>query len=69
MVRYCLNNRKGGRVRIGIPKEIKSNEGRVALVPPAAAELVKHGHEVYLQAGAGVASGYPDLDYRNVGVK
>lgn len=56
-------------MRIGIPKEIKSNEGRVALVPPAAAELVKHGHEVYLQAGAGVASGYPDLDYRNVGVK
>ncbi len=56
-------------MRIGIPKEIKSNEGRVALVPSATAELVKHGHEVYLQAGAGVASGYADIDYRNAGVK
>ncbi len=56
-------------MRVGIPKEIKPKEGRVALIPPAAGELVKHGHEVYLQAGAGITSGYPDLDYRNAGVR
>ncbi len=56
-------------MRIGIPKEIKPKEGRVALVPAAAGTLVMQGHEVYLQAGAGMASGYPDLDYRNVGVR
>lgn len=56
-------------MRIGIPKEIKIREGRVALIPPAAAELVRHGHEVFLQAGAGVASGYADADYVRLGVK
>jgi alanine dehydrogenase len=56
-------------MRVGIPKEIKAKEGRVALIPPAAGELVKRGHEVYLQAGAGITSGYPDLDYRNAGVR
>lgn len=55
-------------MRIGIPKEIKPREGRVALVPAAAATLVTQGHEVCLQTGAGMASGYPDLDYRNAGV-
>jgi alanine dehydrogenase len=54
-------------MRVGIPKEIKAKEGRVALIPPAAGELVKRGHGVYLQAGAGITSGYPDLDYRNAG--
>ena len=53
-------------MRIGIPKEVKVREGRVALIPPAAAELIKHGHEVSIQSGAGVASGYPDEDYRRV---
>ncbi len=56
-------------MRIGIPKEIKVREGRVALIAPAAAELVQHGHEVFLQAGAGVASGYADADYEAVGVR
>ena len=56
-------------MRIGIPKEIKIREGRVALIPPAAAELVRHGHEVFLQTGAGVASGYADADYTRLGVK
>ena len=41
-------------MRIGIPTEIKPKEGRVALVPAAAAEIVRSGHEVYLQSGAGV---------------
>ena len=56
-------------MRIGVPKEIKIREGRVALIPPAAAELVRHGHEVFVQAGAGVASGYADGDYQAVGVQ
>ena len=55
-------------MHIGIPKEIKTKEDRVALIPAAAAELVRHGHEVCLQSGAGLGSGYSDEDYRNVGV-
>jgi alanine dehydrogenase len=54
-------------MRIGIPKEVKIREGRVALIPPAAGELARAGHEVLVQAGAGVLSGYPDEDYRRVG--
>jgi len=56
-------------MRIGIPKEIKTLEGRVGLVPEACAELVKAGHEVSLERGAGVASGYPDREYAALGVK
>lgn len=56
-------------MRIGIPKEIKICEGRVALTPSAAGELVRNGHEVWLQSGAGVASGYADADYATLGVK
>jgi alanine dehydrogenase len=56
-------------VRIGIPREIKPKEGRVALIPPAVAELVRAGHEVAVQAGAGVQAGYPDMDYRQAGAE
>ncbi len=55
-------------MRIGIPKEIKTLEGRVALIPAAAGELVKHGHEVFVETGAGAASGYGDDDYAARGV-
>ena len=55
-------------MRIGIPKEIKILEGRVALIPAAAAELVHHGHEVFIQQSAGELSGYSDTDYRAAGV-
>ncbi len=48
---------------IGVPKEIKNNENRIALTPAGAAELVKHGHEVYVQAGGGDGSGFHDEDY------
>ncbi len=48
---------------IGVPKEIKNNENRIALTPAGAAELVKHGHEVYVQAGGGSGSGFKDEDY------
>jgi len=56
-------------MRIGIPKEVKVREGRVALIPPAVGELVRQGQEVFIQSGAGVASGYPDEDYRRVGAQ
>lgn len=54
---------------IGIPKEIKIQETRIALIPAAAAEIIKHGHQVFLEQGAGLLSGYADSDYSNVGVK
>ncbi|MBV1882275.1 MAG: alanine dehydrogenase [Pseudomonadales bacterium] len=56
-------------MKVGIPVEIKPKEGRVGLIPDAAAELVKAGHEVYIQSGAGQQAGYNDESYRNVGVK
>ncbi len=48
---------------IGVPKEIKNNENRVALTPAGAKELVKNGHTVYVQTQAGVGSGFSDEDY------
>ncbi len=55
-------------MRIGIPKETKTLEGRVALVPAAAADLVKAGHDVYIETNAGIKSGFSDEDYIKVGV-
>ena len=52
---------------IGVPKEIKNNENRIALTPAGAAELVKRGHQVYVQAGGGNGSGFLDEDYRAAG--
>ncbi len=54
---------------IGIPKEIKNNENRVALTPAGAQELVKRGHKVYVQATAGVNSGFADDAYTAVGAE
>jgi alanine dehydrogenase len=56
-------------MRIGIPRETKTLEGRVALVPAACADLVKRGHEVWVEASAGTKSGFNDGDYTRVGVK
>lgn len=56
-------------MRISIPKEIKPLEGRVGLVPAACAEFVKAGHQVLVESGAGLASGYPDEHYRRYGVE
>ena len=55
-------------MKIGIPKEVKTLEGRVALIPAATAELVKQGHEVFIESGAGLLSGYTDGHYRDAGV-
>ncbi len=55
-------------MRVGIPREIKPLEGRVGLIPAAAAELVKQGHELFIETGAGVLSGYRDQQYASLGV-
>ena len=55
-------------MRIGVPSETKTLEGRVALVPAACADLVRRGHKVYVQEGAGAKSGFSDDEYRRVGV-
>jgi alanine dehydrogenase len=52
---------------IGIPKEIKNNENRVALTPAGTQELVKRGHEVLVQTSAGVGSGFNDDAYQKAG--
>ncbi len=54
---------------IGVPKEIKNNENRVALTPAGALELVKRDHTVYVQSTAGDGSGFSDDDYINAGAK
>ena len=56
-------------MRIGVPKETKTHEGRVALVPAAAGDLVKRGHEVWLEQGAGEKSGFGDAQYTQLGVR
>ena len=55
-------------MRIGIPSETKTLEGRVALVPAACADLVRRGHEVFIQSGAGQKSCFRDEEYTRVGV-
>lgn len=52
---------------IGLPKEIKNNENRVAITPAGVAEFKKNGHTVYVQASAGVGSGFEDQDYTEAG--
>jgi alanine dehydrogenase len=56
-------------MRIGVPKEIKPDEYRVAMMPVGVELLVKAGHEVYLETEAGAASGFPDEAYESVGAK
>jgi alanine dehydrogenase len=54
---------------IGVPKEIKNNENRVALTPAGTQELVKRGHAVFIQRAAGVDSGFPDEEYIRAGAE
>lgn len=54
-------------MKIGIPREVKPQEGRVALLPAACAALVADGHTLTVEQGAGVLSGYPDADYAAAG--
>ena len=52
---------------IGVPKEIKQQEYRVALLPSAAYQLIKRGHQVLVERHAGAGAGYPDADYARAG--
>ncbi len=54
-------------MRIGIPKEIKNHEARVSITPAGVEEFVKNGHELLIEKGAGLGSGFSDEDYRLAG--
>jgi len=54
-------------MRIGVPTEIKKQESRVGLTPESVGELVRAGHDVVIQAGGGIGSGFSDDDYTSVG--
>ena len=54
---------------VGVPKEIKDMEGRVSMQPDGVAEMVHHGHEVMVQAGAGDGAGFSDEEYGEAGAR
>ena len=56
-------------MRIGVAKEIKQDEYRVALTPAGAGELRQRGHEVVVETGAGVGSTFADAEYEAVGAR
>ena len=56
-------------MNIGVPKEIKAQESRVALLPSAAYQLTKRGHKVIVETGAGTGSGFPDEQYLSAGAE
>jgi alanine dehydrogenase len=56
-------------MRIGVPKEIKNHEYRVAITPVGVHELVAHGHEVFVERGAGIGSTIDDQEYEGAGAK
>jgi alanine dehydrogenase len=56
-------------MKVGVPTEIKTDEYRVALTPSGVRELVEHGHEIVVQAGAGDGSSISDADYRGQGAQ
>jgi alanine dehydrogenase len=58
-----------GVMRIGVPREIKDNENRVALTPAGVAELFHHGHYLLVEAGAGLGSGFTDAEFQAAGAE
>jgi len=54
-------------MKIGVPKEMKNNENRVAMTPAGVVNLVTSGHEVYIESNAGIGSGFTDEDYQAAG--
>jgi alanine dehydrogenase len=65
----ATRERKAMATVVGIPKEIKDMEGRVSMQPDGVGELVHHGHEVYVQAGAGEGAGFSDEEYEEAGAR
>ncbi|MBM7412123.1 alanine dehydrogenase [Clavibacter michiganensis] len=64
---HLAGRRDGARMKVGIPTEIKNNENRVAATPAGVHELVRRGHEVLVQEGAGLGSSITDADYVEAG--
>jgi alanine dehydrogenase len=56
-------------MKVGVPREVKNNEFRVAITPAGVHELVTHGHEVVIERGAGVGSSIPDDEFLHAGAK
>jgi alanine dehydrogenase len=56
-------------MKVGVPKEVKNNEYRVAITPAGVNELVTHGHDVYIEKDAGVGSAIPDADFVTAGAQ
>ncbi len=56
-------------MKIGVPKEIKTNENRVALTPIGAEVLKRQGHKIFVETNAGMGSGFTDGDYKKAGAK
>src|SRR6516162_3459699 len=60
---------RGGAMIVGVPKEIKTDEYRVAMIPVGVEELTRAGHQVLIQTGAGQGSGIPDEQYSENGAE
>ena len=56
-------------MKVGVPREVKNHEYRVAITPSGVHELIRNGHEVVIEAGAGVGSALPDEDFTSAGAK
>ncbi len=54
-------------MKVGVPREVKNTEHRVALTPAGAHELVRHGHQVFVEREAGLGSAVPDADFQSAG--
>ncbi|CAN5574297.1 alanine dehydrogenase [soil metagenome] len=54
---------------VGVPKEIKDQEGRVSMQPDGAAEISHHGHEIVVESGAGAGAGFTDEEYEQAGAR
>src|SRR5215203_3043440 len=65
----AARERKHMATVIGVPKEIKDMEGRVSMQPDGVGELIHHGHEVLVQAGAGAGAGFADEEYEEAGAR
>ncbi len=65
--RVSQNTNQQIKMIVGVPKEIKNNENRVALTPAGVLELLKNKHQVYIQKGAGINSGFLDIEFEEAG--
>lgn len=62
-----MKERKGETMKVGVPKELKNNENRVAITPAGVVEFVASGNQVFIEEGAGTGSGIMDQDYQQAG--